>query len=173
MSQSVLDEPIEKPNRQPEHDRLQAWTMLTLALAIVLLGNNLRVLFDPFPSILLDQFGILITTTQFIYWLVFSTGALLWTQHQVSIQPGVRPWKVIVLSAISAFFALLTVKSVAIFAAFSIAGVWVPFLQEGFFMGIYSASLSAAYGAIRFRWNSLPALGLCFVFGILAYLQFR
>ncbi len=158
MTQPIIDDPLEKPFTKTEQDRVQLWTMVTLGMAIALLGNNLRVLYDPFPMFCVDLNGIQIETDTGIHFLIFTFGMLFFSRNTLQIQPNFSSLRAVWLSFASGFLAIVLFRSVDIFVTYSIQGIWQPLLRSAILMGTYCSVVSFLYFSIKKRGSLVIAL---------------
>ncbi len=158
MMQPIIDDPLEKPSVKTEQDRVQLWTMVTLGMAIALLGNNLRVLYDPFPVYFVDLNGFQIETDTGIHFLIFTFGMLFYARNTLQIQPNFSSFLAAWLSFASGFLAIVLFRSVDIFVTYSIQGIWQPLLRAAILMGAYCGVVSFLYFSIKKRGSLVIAL---------------
>jgi len=159
MSQPIIDDPLEKDAVKPEHDRAQQWTMVTLGMAIALLGNNLRIIYDPFPAYLVDWNGIQIETDAAIHFLIFTLGMVYFARKVLQNEPDFLIARAVWLSFISGFFAIVLFQSVDVFVTYSISGIWQSLLRSAIMMGAYCGVVCYIYFAFKKRGTLGIAIG--------------
>lgn len=158
MSTPILDDPQGLDNQYDAKNTTRYWLIAGMGMAILLLANNLKDIYNPWPVYLYDWGEIRLETNRLVFFVVFTAG-MIWLMEALLRLKPVPSKPVAALNAVySSLLAVFAHHSIQIFASLDLTDLLAFQLFSIFLTVLYCVVIALIWFGFRQKKGCLPGV---------------